>query len=94
VAWVGGVNPATPPDIVFDVSEVWQQRMAAFDAFGSQFTAEPGRPLTRIANPAFRAGIEGRAMHWGSLMLRPYAEGLWCEKPVPQDLLRLWASLA
>jgi bacillithiol biosynthesis deacetylase BshB1 len=93
VAWVGGVNPATPPDIVFDVSEVWQQRMAAFDAFGSQFTAEPGRPLTRIANPAFRAGIEGRAMHWGSLMLRPYAEGLWCEKPVPQDLLGLWNSL-
>ncbi|MDR0498286.1 MAG: bacillithiol biosynthesis deacetylase BshB1 [Holophagales bacterium] len=93
VAWVGGVNPAVPPDLVFDVSEVWSQRMSAFDAFGSQFTAEPNKPPTRIAHPAFRAGIEGRAMHWGSLILRSYAEGLWCEKPIPEDLLKLWNLL-
>jgi len=93
VAWVGGVNPATPPDLVVDVSDVWPQRMAAFDAFGSQFTAEPNQPLTRIAHPAFRAGIEGRAMHWGSLILQSHAEGLWCEKPIPEGLLRLWCML-
>jgi hypothetical protein len=68
--------------------------MAAFDAFGSQFTSEPGKPTTRIANPAFRAGIEGRAMHWGSLILKPYAEGLWCEKPIPEGLLKLWNALS
>jgi len=93
VAWVGGVNPATPPDLVIDVSDVWSQRMAAFDAFGSQFTVGPNQPPTRISHPAFRAGIEGRAMHWGSLILQSYAEGLWCEKPIPEGLLKLWCML-
>jgi hypothetical protein len=82
-----------PPDIVVDVSDVWSQRMDAFDAFGSQFAVEPGRPLTRIAHPAFREGIVGRSLHWGSLILKPHAEGLWCEKPIPDGLLRLWNLL-
>ena len=93
IAWVGGVNPGTPPDLVIDVTEVWQQRMAAFDAFDSQVKNAPDRPMTKIAHPAFRAGIEGRAMHWGSLILQPYAEGLWCEKPIPVGLLQLWNEL-
>ncbi len=87
VAWVGGVNPPTPPDLVVDVSEVWDTRMAAFDAFGSQFTQDPMQPPTRISDPTFRAGILGRSMHWGSLILRPYAEGLWTEKPIQPALL-------
>ena len=93
VAWVGGVNPPTAPDLVVDVSEVWDQRMAAFDAFGSQFTHDPSAPPTRIAHPSFRAGIIGRAMHWGSLIMAPYAEGLWCEKPVAPALLKLVTAL-
>lgn len=93
LAWVGGVNPPTPPDVVVDVSEVWARRMAAFDAFGSQFTQDPEAPPTRIAHPSFRAGIEGRAQHWGSLILADHAEGLWCERPVPPALLRLIARL-
>jgi bacillithiol biosynthesis deacetylase BshB1 len=94
IAWVGGVNPPTAPDLLVDVSEVWDIRMAAFDAFGSQFTRDPALPPTRIADPSFRRGIEGRAMHWGSLLLKPWAEGLWCEKPVPPALLELLNRLA
>jgi len=93
VAWVGGVNPPTAPDLVVDVSEVWNQRMAAFDAFGSQFTHDPCAPPTRISHPSFRAGINGRAMHWGSLILTEHAEGLWCEKPVAPALLKLVTTL-
>lgn len=93
IAWAGGVNPATVPDLVIDVSEVWEQRMAAFDAFGSQFAYNPEAPPTRIADPSFRAGILGRSLHWGSLILAPHAEGLWCEKPIPPALLRLAAKL-
>jgi len=92
VAWVGGENPG-PPDLVVDVSEVWATRMEAFDAFGSQFTADPAQALTRIAHPAFRRGVEGRAMHWGSLITVDAAEALWCAKPVPQALLRLLERL-
>ena len=93
IAWVGGVNPATPPDIVIDVSEVWVQRMTAFYAFDSQFNAGPNAPMTRLAHPTFRTGIEGRAMHWGNLIRRPYAEGLWCQKPIPFALMQLWSKL-
>jgi bacillithiol biosynthesis deacetylase BshB1 len=92
LAWMGGENPGRP-DLVVDVSRVWERRMAAFDAFGSQFGMDEDQPYTRIAHPSFRAGIVGRAMHWGSLITAAYAEGLWCEKPVPPPLLGLIARL-
>ncbi|WLT33313.1 bacillithiol biosynthesis deacetylase BshB1 [Geothrix sp. PMB-07] len=92
LAWVGGENPGQP-DLLVDVSAVWERRMAAFDAFGSQFTADPAQPVTRIAHPAFRRGVEGRAMHWGSLRLCAWAEALWCEKPVPAALIQLLSQL-
>jgi bacillithiol biosynthesis deacetylase BshB1 len=93
VAWVGGETPGAP-DLVVDVSAAWTQRMAAFDAFGSQFAADPALPPTRISNPAFRRGVEGRAMHWGSLILVPWAEALWTEKPVPPALLAFLGRLS
>lgn len=92
IAWVGGENPGQP-DLLVDVSTVWERRMAAFDAFGSQFTQDPSLPATRIAHPAFRRGVEGRAMHWGSLRLCHWAEALWCERPVPRPLLELLGVL-
>jgi len=92
VCWVGGENPAQP-DLLIDVSAVWDRRMAAFDAFGSQFAQDPSQPATRIAHPAFRRGVLGRAMHWGSLRMCDWAEALWCEKPVPAVLIRLLARL-
>ena len=91
-AWVGGENPGQP-HLLLDVSAVWAQRMAAFDAFGSQFSAGAGLPVTRISDPAFRRGVEGRAMHWGSLILKPYAEALWCDHPVHPSLIALLALL-
>lgn len=92
VAWVGGENPG-PPDLLVDVSAVWERRMAAFDAFGSQFAQDPSQPATRIAHPAFRRGVLGRAMHWGSLRMCSWAEGLWCERPVPAALVVLVSAL-
>ena len=92
MAWVGGENPG-PPDLLVDVSAVWERRMAAFDAFGSQFAQDPSQPATRIAHPAFRRGVLGRAMHWGSLRMCSWAEGLWCERPVPPALLGLVSAL-
>jgi bacillithiol biosynthesis deacetylase BshB1 len=92
IAWVGGESPDAP-DLVVDVSKVWQKRMKAFDAFGSQFSSDERQPVTRIAHPAFRRGIEGRAMHWASLIQAEWAEALWCAKPVPPALIALLAKL-
>ncbi len=93
LAWVGGENPGAP-DLVVDVSAEWERRMEAFDAFGSQFRPDPAQPPTRIADPAFRRGVEGRAMHWGSLITVSWAEALWTERPVPPALLAFLARLA
>ena len=92
LAWAGGENPG-PPDLLVDVSAVWERRMAAFDAFGSQFAQDASQPVTRIAHPAFRRGVLGRAMHWGSLRMCDWAEALWCERPVPLALMQLVARL-
>ncbi len=92
LAWVGGENPGIP-DLVVDVTPVWDQRMRAFDAFGSQFTSKEGEARTRISSPTFRAGIEGRSRHWGSLILADHGEALWCDKPVAPALLDLWTRL-
>jgi bacillithiol biosynthesis deacetylase BshB1 len=92
VAWVGGEQPGAP-DLLVDVSTVWKRRMAAFEAFGSQFDQDASQPATRIAHPAFRRGVLGRAMHWGSIRMCDWAEALWCEKPVPPALVRLVAAL-
>ena len=92
VAWVGGETPGAP-DLVVDVSSVWDQRMAALDAFGSQFRPDPAQPPTRISDPAFRRGVEGRAMHWGSLIVVTWAEALWTVRPIPPALLALLEKL-
>jgi len=92
LAWAGGENPG-PPDLLVDVSAVWERRMAAFDAFGSQFNQDASQPVTRIAHPAFRRGVLGRAMHWGSLHMCDWAEALWCERPVSPALLQLVGRL-
>ncbi len=92
VAWVGGENPGIP-DLVVDVSTVWDRRMRAFDAFGSQFTHREGEARTRISSPTFRSGIEGRSRHWGSLILAEHGEALWCDKPVAPALLTFLAQL-
>ncbi|WP_243315905.1 bacillithiol biosynthesis deacetylase BshB1 [Geothrix paludis] len=92
VAWAGGENPAQP-NLLVDVSAVWDRRMAAFDAFGSQFNQDPSQPVTRIAHPAFRRGVVGRAMHWGSLRMCEWAEALWCDMPVPKALLEVLMKL-
>jgi len=92
LAWTGGENPGVP-DLLVDVTSVWDRRMAAFDAFGSQFSQDPGQPPPPIAHPAFRRGILGRAMHWGSLLKVDWAEALWTDKPVAPALLSLLESL-
>jgi bacillithiol biosynthesis deacetylase BshB1 len=93
LAWVGGRNPPTPPDLLIDVSEVWDRRMAAFDAFVSQFSPDASPEHTHVSHPTFRSGIVGRAIYWGSRLQTDYAEGLWCEKPIHPALLRLTQAL-
>ncbi len=59
------------PDLVVDVSAVWEAKIAALDAYESQLHqpgAEPAGPPTKVATPEYRLAMEGRARHFGLLV--------------------------
>ena len=70
------------PDLVVDVGEVWEAKMAALDAYESQLHQlgadrrgpVDGEPATKVASPEFRLAIEGRARHFGLLIGAAYGE--------------------
>ncbi len=70
------------PSLVVDVSDVWEQRMEALHAFGSQFHT-PGaddsgddQPQTFISNPAFHAFAESQARAFGYRVGAAFGEPL------------------
>lgn len=67
------------PTLVVDVSEVWEQRVRALQAFRSQFynpdyQPAEGEPETFISNPAFFDWIEARARTYGHHIGATYGE--------------------
>ena len=69
------------PTLVVDVSEVWERRIEALLAFGSQFhnpdyTAADGEPETYVSNPAFFKWIEARARTYGYRIGAEFGEPL------------------
>lgn len=69
------------PTLVVDVSSVWEQRIAALQAFRSQFfnpNYEPGEdePDTFVSNPDFFKWIEARARTYGYTVGATYGEPL------------------
>lgn len=73
-------NSPVLPDIIVDVSDVWEQRIETLLAFSSQFS-EPGNvvsseePMTYISNPEFFKSIEARARALGQQIGVTYGEG-------------------
>ena len=63
------------PDLVVDVSEAWQAKIDALDAYESQLHqlgADRREPATKVASPEFRLAMEGRARHFGLLVGAAY----------------------
>lgn len=59
------------PSFIVDVTAVWETKMAALRAYRSQLHqggAERKGPETKVASPAFRMAVEGRARHFGLLI--------------------------
>ncbi len=70
------------PTFVVDVTDVWEQRVAALQAFKSQFfnpdyEPEEGAPETFISNPDFFEWIEARARVYGYRTGATYGEPLF-----------------
>jgi LmbE family N-acetylglucosaminyl deacetylase len=77
-----------PPQLVVDVSAVWDRRCAALEAHRSQLGPagpEPGAAqgaATYLTHPDFRAEVEARARGFGALIGAPFGEGYRLRGPV------------
>jgi bacillithiol biosynthesis deacetylase BshB1 len=73
------------PDVIIDISDVFEQRMNAVKAYSTQFhttTSETGGPTTYISTPDFLESIIARARQMGKRIGVKYAEGFMCEKNI------------
>ncbi len=79
------------PDIVIDVSAVWEKKMEAILAFKSQFyDPDSIEPVTPISSMEFLKFIEGRSIETGRQAGFHYAEGFTCERtPGVKDFFNL-----
>jgi len=70
------------PQLVVDVSAVWERRREAIAAHHSQLDAGRGGASTYLTAPDFLAEIEGRARHWGALIGVRYGEAYRAHGPL------------
>ncbi|HET6400287.1 MAG TPA: bacillithiol biosynthesis deacetylase BshB1 [Candidatus Kapabacteria bacterium] len=84
------------PKIIVDVTPVFEERMRAMEAFGSQFAPRAGQEnaagerMTILAMPGFTEGLRARAAYYGMMIGTRYAEPFWAHEPLgTQDLFSL-----
>lgn len=73
------------PDFIVDISDVFDQRMKAIAAYGTQFhnpTDNSGEPQTYISTPEFFEAVIARARMIGKRIGVKYAEGFNTEKTI------------
>lgn len=72
------------PDLLIDISDVFDQRMQAIAAYTTQFKAADNstEPQTYISTPDFFDSIVARARMFGKRIGVKYAEGFICEKKI------------
>ncbi|HEX7366669.1 MAG TPA: bacillithiol biosynthesis deacetylase BshB1 [Pelobium sp.] len=78
------------PDIVIDISEFMEQKLAAIRAYKTQFFVEGvniHEPQTYISNPAFMDLIIGRTREYGRSIQVEHAEGFLSKKILGVDSL-------
>ena len=68
---------AAQPAFVLDISDYWEQKLAAIEAYQSQFVI--GRPTEP---PTFLDGLRNEAAYWGKLIGRRYGEPFQCREPL------------
>lgn len=71
------------PDIIVDVTDVWEQRMEAIKAYRTQFHSDhSGEPQTYISSPEFMDAIVSRARLLGKRIGVQFAEGFISKKNI------------
>lgn len=71
------------PDLIVDISDVWEQRLDAIKAFKTQFyNPESEEPQTYISSPEFLESIISRARLLGKRIGVQFAEGFISKKNI------------
>lgn len=73
------------PDLLIDISDVFEQRMKAIQAYTTQFhsgNTGSGEPQTYISTPDFLESVVARARMFGKRIGVKYAEGFISEKKI------------
>lgn len=73
------------PNLLIDISDVFEQRMKAIEAYTTQFNSiknESAEPQTYISTPDFLESIVARARMFGKRIGVKYAEGFITEKSI------------
>jgi bacillithiol biosynthesis deacetylase BshB1 len=88
-----GSLPAVP-DLVVDITSVYEIRRQAILCHASQFHKEgTDEPPTRISHPDFLDAIEGTVRNYGRLIGAAYGEAYTCSLPVPvTDIVSLYSK--
>jgi len=70
------------PSFVIDISAVWERKMAAVTAYGSQFQSKGGASETALSQPEFLRFIEVKAAWFGAMVGVAYGEAFYLPGPV------------
>lgn len=71
------------PQLIVDISDVFEQRMASIKAYTTQFyNADSNEPATYISNSGFIVGVEARARLLGKRIGVQFAEGFMTKKSI------------
>ena len=84
------------PSFIVDVSAVWEKKLAALAAYGSQLY-QPGsdrdEPPTKVSSPEYSRAVVGRAQHFGLLIGAAYGEPFLSRLPLAvHDVMSLVPS--
>lgn len=91
--WLG--SRAAIPQLVVDITRVFEKRMAAVRCYRSQIhkRGSEERP-TRVSHPDYLEWIQGNLRHYGFLIGRQYGEAFTSPEPVPVlDPVAQYASM-
>ena len=73
------------PDLLIDISDVFEQRMKSIEAYTTQFhtaSSDGDGPQTYISTPDFLESVIARARMFGKRIGVKYAEGFISEKKI------------
>lgn len=70
------------PSFIVDISPVWEQKIAAIEAYSSQFKPTDADNKTMLSQPSFLRFIEARAIYFGALIGAPYGEAFYSLGPL------------